>query len=60
MALTPSQEVDKFINDLTDWRGKWIKQFRALSLKLSEIGNGAFLCGRIKAMRLRLEFSKIT
>ena len=33
MALSPSQEIDKFINDLTDWRGKWIKQFRALILK---------------------------
>ena len=33
MALTPSQEIDKFINDLADWRGKWIKQFRALILK---------------------------
>ena len=33
MTLTPSQEIDKFINDLTDWRGKWIKQFRALILK---------------------------
>lgn len=33
MALTPSQEIDKFINDLTDWRGKWIKQFRTLILK---------------------------
>ena len=33
MAPTPSQEIDKFINDLTDWRGKWIKQFRALILK---------------------------
>ena len=33
MALTPSQEIDKFINDLTEWRGKWIKQFRALILK---------------------------
>lgn len=33
MALTPLQEIDKFINDLTDWRGKWIKQFRALILK---------------------------
>ena len=33
MALTPSQEIDKFINDLTDWRGKWIKQLRALILK---------------------------
>ncbi len=35
MALTPSQEIDKFINDLTDWRGKWIKQFRALILKIA-------------------------
>lgn len=33
MALSPSQEIDKFINDLTDWRGKWIKKFRALILK---------------------------
>jgi len=33
MSLTPSQEIDKFINDLTDWRGKWIKHFRALILK---------------------------
>ena len=33
MALTPSQEIDKFINDLTDWRGKWLKRFRALILK---------------------------
>ena len=33
MVMTPSQEIDKFINDLTDWRGKWIKQFRALILK---------------------------
>ena len=33
MALTPSQEIDKFINELTDWRGKWIAKFRALILK---------------------------
>ncbi len=33
MALTPSQEINKFINDLTDWRGTWIKKFRALILK---------------------------
>jgi hypothetical protein len=33
MAQTPSQEIDKFINDLADWRGKWIKQFRTLLLK---------------------------
>ena len=33
MALTPSQEIDKFINDLADWRGTWIKKFRALILK---------------------------
>jgi hypothetical protein len=33
MALTPSQEIDKFINNLTDWRGKRIKQFRTLILK---------------------------
>lgn len=33
MALTPSQEIDKFIKELTDWRGKWVTQFRALILK---------------------------
>ena len=33
MALTPSQEIDNFIKELTDWRGKWIKQFRELILK---------------------------
>jgi hypothetical protein len=33
MALTPSQEIDKFIQELTDWRGKWIKQFRKLIVK---------------------------
>ena len=33
MALTPSQEIDKFINDLTDWRGTWSKKFRVLILK---------------------------
>ena len=33
MAQTPLQEIDKFVNDLTDWRGKWIKQFRTLILK---------------------------
>ena len=33
MALTPSQEIDKFIKELTDWRGKWIANFRKLILK---------------------------
>ena len=33
MPLTPSQEIDKFISDLTDWRGTWIKKFRAMILK---------------------------
>lgn len=33
MTLTPSQEIDKFIKELTDWRGKWIEQFRELVLK---------------------------
>jgi hypothetical protein len=33
MALTPSQEIDKFIKELTDWRGKWIAHFRELILK---------------------------
>jgi hypothetical protein len=31
-GLTPSQHIDKFIADLTDWRGKWIAQFRKLVL----------------------------
>jgi hypothetical protein len=31
--LTPSQHIDQFIKELTDWRGKWIKQFRELVLK---------------------------
>jgi hypothetical protein len=31
--LTPSQYIDKFIKDLSDWRGKWITQFRDLILK---------------------------
>lgn len=31
--LTPSQNIDKFINELTDWRGKWIAKFRELILK---------------------------
>ena len=31
--LTPSQHIDKFIAELTDWRGKWIAQFRRLILK---------------------------
>ncbi len=33
MALTPSQEIYKFIKELTDWRGKWVKQFRELILR---------------------------
>jgi len=33
MALTPSQEIDKFIKELTDWRGKWIAHLRELILK---------------------------
>jgi hypothetical protein len=33
MTLTPSQEIDKYIKELTDWRGMWIAQFRDLILK---------------------------
>ncbi|MBC7877866.1 MAG: DUF1801 domain-containing protein [Anaerolineales bacterium] len=33
MALTPSQEIDKFIKETTDWRGTWIANFRKLILK---------------------------
>lgn len=31
--LTPSEHIDNFIKELTDWRGKWIVQFRDLILK---------------------------
>lgn len=33
MSLTPSQEIDKFIKEQTDWRGTWIANFRKLILK---------------------------
>jgi hypothetical protein len=33
MALTPSQEIDKFIKETTDWRGAWIANFRKLIVK---------------------------
>jgi hypothetical protein len=33
MALTPSQEIDKFIKEQSDWRGAWIADFRKLILK---------------------------
>ena len=31
--LTPSQNIDKFIKEITDWRGPWIVKFRELILK---------------------------
>ncbi len=31
--LSPSQHIDNFIKELTDWRGAWIAKFRALILK---------------------------
>jgi hypothetical protein len=31
--LTPSQHIDQFLTEITDWRGKWIAQFRDLILK---------------------------
>lgn len=31
--MTPSQHIDNFIKELTDWRGKWVAQFRKLILK---------------------------
>ena len=31
--LTPSQQIDNFIKEIADWRGKWIAQFRTLILK---------------------------
>jgi len=33
MALAPSQEIDKYINQLTDWRGKILAQLRKLILE---------------------------
>ena len=30
--ITPSQNIDKFITELTDWRGKCVAQFRKLVL----------------------------
>ena len=32
-GMTPSQQIDNFIKELTDWRGNWIAQFRDLILK---------------------------
>jgi hypothetical protein len=32
-GMTASQHIDEFINELTDWRGKWIAYFRDLVLK---------------------------
>jgi len=32
-SMTASQHIDEFINELTDWRGKWIARFRELVLK---------------------------
>ena len=32
-AMTPSQQIDNFIKELPDWRGKWIARFRKLVLK---------------------------
>ena len=31
--LTPPQQIDNFIKEIADWRGKWIAQFRTLILK---------------------------
>jgi hypothetical protein len=36
-GLTPSQNIDKFIAGLTDWRGKWIAQFRKLILATAPV-----------------------
>jgi len=33
--LTPSQKIDKHINDLTDWRGKLLARLRKLILDAS-------------------------
>ena len=32
-ALTPSQQIDNFIKELADWRGKMIARFRKTVLK---------------------------
>ena len=31
--LTASQNIDKFIKEIIDWRGKWVAKFRDLILK---------------------------
>lgn len=31
--MTAAQHIDEFIQELTDWRGKWIARFRDLVLK---------------------------
>lgn len=33
--LTPSQKIDKYINDLNDWRGKLLARLRKLILESS-------------------------
>lgn len=33
--LTPSQKIDKYINDLDDWRGKLLARLRRLILEAS-------------------------
>ena len=33
--LTPSRKIDKYINDLTDWRGKLLARLRKLILDAS-------------------------
>jgi hypothetical protein len=33
MALTPSQQIDNFIKEIPDWRGKMVARIRALVLK---------------------------
>jgi hypothetical protein len=32
-SMTASQQIDAFLKELTDWRGKWIALFRDLILK---------------------------
>ncbi|MBI5822640.1 MAG: DUF1801 domain-containing protein [Chloroflexi bacterium] len=34
-SLAPAQEIDKFIKDLTDWRGKLLARLRKLVLEAS-------------------------
>jgi hypothetical protein len=61
--LKPSQHLDSYINDLSDWRGTKNARLRTLireaALSSRKNGNGIPPFGPTKAMWLRLVFSRI-